>query len=234
MSRRTDQEWLSDLRARGKAQQRAFADLGRYLFTVVYNYLCQRQAGVVRLQQLDSAELEELARGFAQDALQAVWEKLSTYEGRGKLTSWAATIAIRTAAYEIRKPYWRERRMSLPPAYNPDTNPEEWGGPNREWQATTDLSPDARLQTAEILDLIETTLQQDLSERQRLAFVAQFIEDRTSDEIAEELNVSRNAVYMLIFEARKKIKRRLIEAGHTPEDVLRVFQEQSTCPGGTP
>jgi len=75
-------------------------------------------------------------------------------------------------------------------------------------------------------DLITTTLQQDLSERQRLAFVAQFIEDRTSGEIAEELNVSRNAVYMLIFEARKKIKRRLLEAGHAPEDVLEVFQEQ--------
>ncbi|MFQ5592838.1 MAG: RNA polymerase sigma factor [Anaerolineae bacterium] len=225
MSRRTDQEWLSDLRAAGEVQRRAFADLGRYLYHVVFNYLRQRQAGVVRLQQLDAAELEELARGFAQDALQAVWEKLSTYEGRGKLTSWAATIAVRTAAYEIRKPYWREPRMSLPPAHNPDANPEEWGGPNREWQATTDLSPDARLQTAEILDLIETTLQHDLSERQRLAFVAQFIEDRTSDEIAEELGVSRNAVYMLIFEARKKIKRRLIEASHAPEDVLEVFRE---------
>ncbi len=225
MSRRTDQEWLSDLRAAGEVQRRAFADLGRYLFTVIYNYLQQRQAGVVRLRQLDSTELEALARGFTQDALRAVWEKLSTYEGRGKLTSWAATIAIRTAAYELRKPYWRERRMSAPPAHNPEANPEEWGGLNREWQTTTAPSPEARLQVTEVLDLVETAIQQDLTERQRVAFVAQFIEDRTSDEIAEELGVSRNAVYLLIYEARKKIKRRLLEAGHAPEEVLGVFRE---------
>ncbi len=225
MSRRTDHQWVSDLRDAGTVQHQAFAELGRYLFTVVYNYLRQRQAGVPRLQGLDDGELEKLARGFTQDALYAVWAKLSTYEGRGRFTSWAATIAIRTAAYELRKPYWHEPRMSAPPAHNPDDNPEEWGGLNREWQATTDPSPDARLHAAEVLDLIETAIQRDLSDRQRLAFIAQFIEDSTSDEIAEELGVTRNAVYMLIHEARKKIKRRLLEAGHTPEDVLAMFQE---------
>jgi RNA polymerase sigma-70 factor (ECF subfamily) len=224
MSRRTDQEWLSDLRAAGETQRRAFADLGRYLYAVVYNYLRNRQAGVLRLQQFDTFELEELARGFAQEALQAVWEKLSTYEGRGKLTSWAATIAIRMAAYDLRKPYWRECRMLQPPLDGVDQNPEEWGGSHHEWQATQPLSLEVRIQTSEILDLIEATLRKDLTERQQRAFVAQFVEDRSNDEIADELGVSRNAVYLLIHEARKKIKRRLLEAGHTPEDVLGMFQ----------
>ncbi|MFQ5858524.1 MAG: RNA polymerase sigma factor [Anaerolineae bacterium] len=224
MSRRSDQEWVSDLRAAGQVQHQAFADLGRYLYRVVYNYLRNRKAGLLRLQQLDTSDLEELARGFTQEALQAVWEKLSTYEGRGKLTSWAATVAIRTAAYELRKPYWREGRMSASLAYDPENNPEEWGGTNREWQETQQLSPAVRVQTAEILDLIETTIQQDLSERQRFAFAAQFIEGRSSDEIADDLGTTRNAVYMLIHEARKKIKRRLRETGHTPEGVLGMFQ----------
>lgn len=76
-----------------------------------------------------------------------------------------------------------------------------------------------------MLELIETAIEQDLSERQHFAFTAQFLEDRSSDEIAGELDATRNAVYMLIHEARKKIKRRLTEAGHTPEDVLGMFQE---------
>lgn len=225
MSRRSDQEWVSELRAAGEVQRLAFADLGRYLYAVVYNYLRQRRTSVPRLQQLDHSELEELARGFTQEALQAAWEKLSTYEGRGKLTSWAATIAVRTAAYELRKPYWRESRMSVPPAHLPDHNPEEWGGLNHEWQATRLLSPEIRTQTSEILGLIETTIEQDLSERQRFAFIAQFVEDRSSDEIADELGITRNAVYLLIHEARKKIRHRLEEAGLRPEDVLGVFQE---------
>lgn len=226
MDKRSDQEWVVQLGDNdSQVQRQAFADLGRYLYTVVYNYLRKRQAGLLRLQQLDAPELEELARGFTQEALQTIWEKLSTYEGRGKLTSWAATIAIHTAAYELRKPYWREGRMSLPPAHDPDNNPEEWGGPNQEWQATQRLSPEVQAQTAEVLNLVETAIEQDLSERQRFAFVAQFVEDRSSDDIADALGATRNAVYMLIHEARKKIKRRLIEAGHTPEEVLQVFQE---------
>lgn len=101
MSWRSDQEWVSELQASGEVQRQAFSDLGRYLFKVVWNYLRKRQGTVPRLRQLGHAEWEELARGFTQEALQTVWEKLCTYEGRGKLTSWVATIAIRTAAYEL-------------------------------------------------------------------------------------------------------------------------------------
>ena len=223
MSRRTDQEWRADLQAAGAVQRQAFADLGRYLYTVVYNYLKQRQAGLPRLQHLDASELEELSRIFTQDALQVIWEKLPTYAGRGRFTSWAATIAIHTAAYDLRKPYWRTERMTGPTS-EPDDEAEEWGGAHRRWQDTTLVAADARLQLAEMMQLVERTIEQDLSERQRIAFIAQFLEDRDSDDIAAELGVTRNAVYLLIYEARRKIKRRLLEAGHTPEDLLEIFR----------
>lgn len=224
MSRRTDEEWLSDLRAAGHVQRQAFDDLGRYLYTVIYNYLRKRRTGLPRLRGLDHTELEALTREFTQEALQTVWEKLSTYEGRGKLTSWAATIAVRTAAYEVRKPYWQETRMPQSPADDPDNDPEEWGGPKQQWQEKQHLPPEVRVLAGEVIDIIETTVERDLSERQRFAFVAQFLEDRSTEEIADDLGTTRNAVYMLIHEARKKIKRRLLEAGHTPETVLQAFQ----------
>lgn len=225
MNRRTDEEWVSDLRSAGDIQRQAFADLGRYLYTVIYNYLRKRQTTSPRLRQLSTEEWNELAQGFVQESLETVWEKLATYEGRGNFTSWAATIAVRTAAYEIRKPYWREERMPQPPADDPDNDPEEWGGPKLEWQETEALPPEVQAQTADVMAVVETAIEQDLSERQRFAFVAQFLEDRSSDEIAAELDATRNAVYMLIHEARKKIKRRLEGAGHTPEDVLGIFRE---------
>lgn len=225
MNRRSDEEWVVELQAAGDLQRQAFADLGRYLYQVIYNYLRKRQTTLPRLRHLNHAEWVELARGFTQEALQTVWEKISTYQGRGKFTSWAATIAVRTAAYELRKPYWQEQRMPESPAGDPDNNPEEWGGPNQEWQEVEQLSPEVRAQTVEIMELIETTIEQVLSARQRFAFVAQFVEDRSSEEIAGELGASRNAVYMLIHEARKKIKHQLLEAGHTPEEVLQIFQD---------
>lgn len=227
MDERSDQEWVAQLRDGDyQVQRQAFLDLGQYLHRAVLNYLHSRRTTVLRLRELDSQELEELARGFTQQALQVIWEKLPTYAGRGKFTSWAATIAIRTAGYELRKPYWREGRMPQPTAHNPEGHPQEWGGPAGEWKANDPLSPEAQVQALEILELIEMAIQQELSERQRFAFVAQFLEERSSDEIAAELGVSRNAVYMLIYEARKKIKRRLLEAGHTPEDALEVFQRE--------
>ncbi len=225
VEQRSDQEWVAQLQdAEREVQQRAFLDLGRYLHRVVLNYLRSRRAGLPRLRELDDLELEELARGFAQEALQVIWEKLPTYTGRGRFTSWAATIAVRTAGYELRKPYWRESRISQPLHHNPESDPQEWSNPDPAWPGAQELAPETQIHVAEILHLIETAIQQDLSERQRFAFVAQFIEERSSDEIADELGITRNAVYMLIHEARKKIKRRLLEAGHRPEEVLEVFQ----------
>jgi RNA polymerase sigma-70 factor (ECF subfamily) len=222
---RSDQEWVAQLQdAEPSIQHQAFLDLGRYLHRVLLNYLRSRRASLPRLRELDDLELEELARGFAQEALQVIWEKLPTYIGRGRFTSWAATIAVRTAGYELRKPYWRESRMPQPAHHNSESDSDEWSNPAPAWPGAQELTPETQAHVAEILHLIETTIQQDLSDRQRFAFVAQFIEERSSDEIADELGITRNAVYMLIHEARKKIRRRLLEAGHTPEEVLEVFQ----------
>jgi RNA polymerase sigma factor (sigma-70 family) len=214
---RTDEEWLLELRSSGQPQRDAFADLGRYLYRVVYNYLLRRQNGIARLRALDFGELEALAERFAQDALETIWEKLDSYEGRGRLTSWAATIAVHEAAAELRRPLWREERMALTVTGGSDDHPEEWGGPRGEWRIAREPSPERSLRDAEVLDLIETAIEQDLSERQRFAFLAQFVEGRSGDDIAHELGTTRNAVYLLVYEARRKIKERITEAGYELE-----------------
>lgn len=216
MTQRTDDQWLAELRAAGQLQHEAFADLGRYLYRVVYNYLLRRQGGVPRLRALDATELEALAQRFVQDALETIWEKLDTYAGRGRLTSWAATVAIHEAAYELRRPFWREERMSVSVAGGSDEYPEEWGGLRGEWRVAREPSPERQLHDTEVLELIETAIERDLSERQRFAFLAQFIDGRSGDDIARELGTSRNAVYLLVYEARKKIKQRIAEAGYEP------------------
>lgn len=216
MTRRTDEEWLAELRATGQLQHDAFTDLGRYLYRVVYNYLLRRQAGVPRLRALDPTELEALAERFVQDTLETIWEKLDSYAGRGRLTSWAATVAIHEAAYELRRPFWREERMTVSVDGGSDEHAAEWGGRWAEWRVAREPSPEHQLQDAEVIELIQTVVEHDLSERQRLAFLAQFVEGRSGDDIARDLGTTRNAVYLLVYEARKKIKQRIAEAGYEP------------------
>ena len=223
---RDDQEWVAQLRSEDPATQRqAFLDLGQYLYRAVFNYLRMRRSSLPRLRDMAPEELEELAGGFAQEALQRIWEKLPSYTGRGKFTAWAATIAVRTAGYELRKPYWQERRLPAAGGHADEDDPLEW---QRYWRDVGAISPEQSAQQQEILDLIEAAVREDLSERQRRAFIAQFLEERSSDDIARELGTTRTAVYQLIHEARKKIKRRLLAAGHTPQDILETFTRDET------
>jgi len=224
---RNDQEWVSQLQSGDPGVQRqAFLDLGQYLYRAVYNYLCMRRTTLVRLRDMEQEELEELARGFTQEALRVIWEKLPTYAGRGKFTAWAATIAVRIAGYELRKPHWQERRLPLKagnPSDGDDLVDSQW-----QWRDVEALSPERSAQQREILSLIEAAIREDLSERQRWAFIAQFFEERSSDDIAREMGTTRTAVYQLIHEARKKVKRRLLETGYTLEDILEAFTREET------
>lgn len=224
MDERSDQEWVAQVRdGEGQVQRQAFLDLGRYVHRAVFNYLHSRRATLPRLRELDDQELEELARGFTQEALRIVWEKLPTYAGRGKFTSWAATIAIRAAGYELRKPYWKAKRLPLPLEDDLETSLSRPATSYQQWPDTRAVSPEMGVQTQEILSLVGSAVHEDLSARQRLAFITQFVEERTSDDIARELGTSRTAVYQLVHEARKKVKWRLLKAGYTLEDVLAIF-----------
>jgi len=53
-----------------------------------------------------------------------------------------------------------------------------------------------------------------LTERQRLVFQSAALEDVPIDVIAERLGTSRGAIYKTLHDARGKLRRALIEAGH--------------------
>jgi RNA polymerase sigma-70 factor (ECF subfamily) len=43
------------------------------------------------------------------------------------------------------------------------------------------------------------------------------------DEVARRMSMNRNALYKLLHDARKRLKRRMLQDGITPDDILAAF-----------
>jgi DNA-directed RNA polymerase specialized sigma24 family protein len=89
----------------------------------------------------------------------------------------------------------------------------------------TDRSPEQMAAHKQTWERVQKISREKLSERQRLAFWLRHWWQAKGNEIADLMTVmygeetTRNAVYTLIFEARKKFKRGLKEAGFGKEDL---------------
>ena len=96
MQNRTNQEWLADLR--GPQQEQAIEDLRGILVRGLRYSLSTRIQG----------ELEMLVEDFTQDALIRILDKLDTFRGESKFTTWAQKIAVRVAYSELRRQRWKD------------------------------------------------------------------------------------------------------------------------------
>jgi DNA-directed RNA polymerase specialized sigma24 family protein len=77
------------------------------------------------------------------------------------------------------------------------------------WASTSD--PPER---SEQLAVLRKAIQDDLTARQREAFVAIVLNDVPIDVLALELDSNRNAIYKNLFDARRKLRASLAAAGH--------------------
>ncbi len=207
---RSNEEWLAGLKQDGAPQQETcFQELGRYLYRAVSSYMERRGDNLVGLASLAGPEREELARDLVQQSLHKVYLKLNEYRGEGPFLAWAATIALRTAADELRRAHWQTIRTDsiadlasrIPPS---DPQPLMSEAP----------APDAQLQMSEMWDLVDRTVEEDLSEQQRRAFLARFVDELSNGEIGALEGVEPSVIYQRIHQARVKIRRRLREAGY--------------------
>jgi RNA polymerase sigma-70 factor (ECF subfamily) len=210
---RSNAEWLADLRP-GEKQSEALADLREYLLRAVFLYLDRHRED---LRQLDRRELEQMAEDFAQEALLQIQNKLDTFRGRSKFTTWAYPFVINIAAGELRLHRWHT--LSMETLVTEEANVPlftflgDQGAPDPETAAIRN----------QILELIRQTIEQDLTERQRFALVNVHFRGVPIAKVAQQLNSTPNNVYKLIHDARKKIKRHLQRHYYGPADVLAIF-----------
>lgn len=227
MTQRSSEDWVPELRGDcgRETQHLAYQDLANYLHIVAYNYLRLRQADLRALANFASDDMSALAQDFVQETLEKLARKdfalLATYSGAGKFTSWAAQIVRNQAAMELRKSYWTRR--SLMQSDDDSEEASEQHPMAHDFVDTTGkLDPARRAQQQQVHDLLQGCLDR-LPERYKLAIVGCIADDVRAEIVAQTLDTTANAVYLLIARGKRQLRDCLQLAGLS-RDVLSIFE----------
>ncbi len=206
MKERTNGEWLAGLR--GPERERAIGDLR----AVIVRGLKITFAGRVR-------GLDETAEDFAQDALIRILDNLDSFRGESRFTTWAQKVAVRVAYTELRRRRWRD--VSLQQVL------ERHAGGGGEPAVLTDRASSPERETARkmMVETLQSFIAEELTERQREAIVAVMFEGMPLEEAARRMETNRNALYKLLHDARKKLKKRIEAEGLSPQEALGAIGE---------
>jgi len=205
MQMRTNEEWLTDLR--GPDPDPAIEDLRKVL----------RRGLIYTLSNRIKTDLETQVDDFTQDAILRILDKIDTFRGESRFTTWAQKVAVRVAFTELRRQRWKDISIE-------DLMPEDSG--DFTPLVLADPSPDPEKLTTQTLltEMIETMLNEDLTERQRKAMLAIMKGGMPIEEVARRMDTNRNALYKLLHDARKQMRKTLLEKGLTPQEVIEAFE----------
>jgi RNA polymerase sigma-70 factor (ECF subfamily) len=173
----SDQAWIEGLR--GGSQAAVVAELRDYL---------RRTLAKGFGRQLQDADLDDVT----QECLLRVQQKLDTFAGQSRFTTWAATIAVNAALSQLRKR--RHEHVSI-----------EQATERADWSPDTDTGDDDQR-----IALLRRGIDEALTERQREAIQAA-LGGLPLMELARRYAVSQGAVYKLLHDARRRLKQFLEE-----------------------
>ena len=206
---RSNQQWVADLQAEGPARDAALADLRRILVNGLRHGLLRRVRGT-------ETEFDSQAEDFVQEALLKVLDQLASFRGESRFTTWAHKIAVRVALTELRRKRWRDVSLDALVMSSQGTRavafPDAAPGPA---QAAGKKA---------VLALLHRYIDRELTPKQRQALLAVGIYGMPLEEVARRMGSTRNALYKLLHDARRRLKRKLLADGFTAEQLLEVFR----------
>jgi len=197
----TSERWLAALRSTGAEQERAVTELHALLLRAA-RFETGRRASA----SLSPSERSDLAMQAADDALMLVLDKLDTFEGRSRFTTWAYKFAIYEAGVKTRRRTWQDREVTLEDA---------------SWSLIPDSSsgPEAAAEERELLLALEAGITTALTAHQRNVLVALAVTGVPIDVLADRLGTTRGALYKTLHDARRKLR------GHLSNQGLAVLAE---------
>ena len=155
--------------------------------------------------QISGPELDDLAHQAAADALIAVVGKLDTFRGESRFTTWAYKFVVFEVSSKVGRHFWRNPTVPM--------DKESWDLlPDR-----LGLDPTREAEWRELVGALHQAVDSELTARQREVFVAVVLNGLPLDAVVIELGTNRNAVYKTMFDARRKIRARLVANGHLEE-----------------
>ena len=159
------------------------------------------------------SRVESSVEDFVQEALIKILDNLDSFRGECPFTTWAQTICVRTAFAEMRRSRWRD--VSLDEVIS-----------QPEGSTAADLQHDPELAATQtmIMEKFRRFIDEELTDRQRTALLAA-LGGMPLEAVADRMDTNRNALYKLLHDARKRLRRRMSAEMLSPQDVLGAFGE---------
>ena len=203
MRERTNEQWLTELQ--GPNPNGALADLYDLLVRGLGAAFGGYEGGV-------KANFGD----FAQEALIKIIGNLDSFRGESRFTTWAQKIAMNVALTELKRRRWRDVSLQELFARRKAANCEP---------ADPQLSPEQVALQNTVLQELRRMVDEELTDRQQEAVVAVILEGMPVSEVARRMDTNQNALYKLLHDARRKLKRQMEAAGLSLQEVLAAFEE---------
>jgi RNA polymerase sigma factor (sigma-70 family) len=194
--------WVRGLGGEGAEHEQMVAELYRILLRVSTREAQRRGAGM----RLSGPELDDVAHQAASDATLAICRKVETFRGDCRFTTWAYRFVVFEVASKINRHPWRRPTLPL--------HDHEWNVPSADVHGT----PGAHFERQALSLAFQEVFHERLTKRQKQAFDGIAIRGLPVSEVARELGSNPNAVYKTMFDARKKLREGLIDAGFLDDE----------------
>ncbi len=217
MAERSNEQWIKALSERSsEAQREALQDLHDFLLRAVLAYLALQRS---ELSEWSQSDVRGLAEDLAQDALLEITRSIKSFRGESKFTTWSYRFVINRAVSELRR--HRYHNISLD-----QLRKEQGTGLFQSVITDRDkIEPEQLADQRYYLNLLRDIINTELNERQRTALVAVYGQERSMDEVAQAMGLTRNALYKLLHDARQRVKTRLLARHLSEADILAAFEE---------
>jgi RNA polymerase sigma-70 factor, ECF subfamily len=198
-------DWLRRLSAgAGALRQQAERELHARLVRIALAEVSRRSAST----PVTGSELTDVAHQAADDAMLAILAKLAGFRGESRFITWAYRFVILEVSSKLGRHYWRNPPVTLDAA---------------QWERLPDrfgIDPEQHAASAGILAEVRRVVEDELTAHQRRVFVAVVVDGIPLDALAARLSLQRNAIYKVIFDARRKIRRALVANGYLEDGGL--------------
>lgn len=201
--------WVSALTASTAERDAGVERL--YPILVKFGYAEARRRGA-RLQ-VEGPELDDIAHQAAADATMAICRKVDTFRGECRFTTWAYRFVARAVSSKINRHFWQRCAVSV--------DPDQWAG----LPVDRGLAPEEQAEAHDLLRAVRRACTDGLTERQRTVFEAVAVQGTPMSHVAGQLGCTQNALYKAMFDARRKLRKALIEGGH-----LEASGRRRSCP----
>lgn len=193
-----DDDWIAGLRA------------GESEATAALRARIRRGIGAALAGRADvtDADLED----FTQDAVLRVLERIDTFRGDSKFSTWAMAVAVRVSLTALRRRRWAAMPL--------DERLEELVSP--DWAGNTGAASGAR---EELIAALRAAIVAELTPRQRQVLLGE-LDGIPQIVLAERLSATPGAIYKTSHDARKKLKAALARAGFDTETVQQTLSSE--------